>query len=157
MVAPATTYLAGKSYTWDDIVLACKLLAAGTIKRKDLDETGDDGTLIYKVPRTTLTGKWLKDDHEVMQAKNPPARGVAGEPHWKVELEVRNRRSLDTAGPGTVLSSHVEDQLMLEMSNSAKKGWQYVPHRCCRCRRRRHCCPPTPSAPLLPCYLCNDF
>ena len=139
VVQAKSTYGAGKTYDWSDVVTACKLLADGTIKLKDLDELSEDGiTTIYKVPRTSLTSKWLKDDHVMMQLKTPPARGVAGTAHWRVELEVRGRTSLDKAGPSTVLGGAVEDKLMLTISNAAKKGWQYVP------RRRRHPPPPPP-------------
>ena len=41
---------------------------------------------------------WIKDDHVVMSSKKPPSVGVRGEPHWKVELEVRRRTSLKTPG-----------------------------------------------------------
>ena len=62
VVQPSGQYGAGKAYGWDDVVAVGKLLQEGKIKQKtELDKTKPDGSLLYKVPRTTMN-KWLKDD-----------------------------------------------------------------------------------------------
>jgi hypothetical protein len=62
VVQPSGQYGAGKKYDWDDVVAVGKLLLEGKIKEMvELDKTKPDGSLLYKVPRTTMN-KWVKDD-----------------------------------------------------------------------------------------------
>ena len=99
VVQPAASYGAGKTYFFSDVVAVGRLLLAGKIQPKDLDERLSDGSLKYKVPRSTMK-RWGEDDFLVMADKGQ--RGLQGEPHWKVESEVRGRTELTRAGVGTV-------------------------------------------------------
>ena len=98
-VKPAATYGAGKSYFWKDVVEVAKLLQGHKISLADLDKTKPGGSLLYKVPRTSMT-KWLADDAVVMQKAGK--RGIAGTAHWRVEIEVRGRIELSKAGASNV-------------------------------------------------------
>ena len=49
---------------------------------------------------------------------------MEGEPHWKIEFEVRGRTELSKPGPGTVLGA-AETALMLEIANMAAKNMPY--------------------------------
>ena len=61
-VQPKSSYAAGKTYNWDDVVAVGTLIASGKIKGMvELDEKLKDGSLKYKVPRTTMNS-WVKDD-----------------------------------------------------------------------------------------------
>ena len=66
---------------------------------------------------------WRQDDHKRRLALGF-ARGVEGEPHWKIEFEVRGRTELSKPGPGTVLGA-AETALMLEIANMAAKNMPY--------------------------------
>ena len=96
-VIAAATYGAGKSYDWDDVVDLGQKIESGALKIADVNNKDENGDWIHKVPYTTMRD-WIKDDHVVMSTKKPPSVGVRGEPHWKVELEVRRRTSLKMAG-----------------------------------------------------------
>ena len=52
-------------------------------------------------------------------------RGVKGQPHWKVEAEVRSRTSLTRAGADPVLGA-AEVRLMVGFAEAAKKGSPYM-------------------------------
>lgn len=88
----------------------------------ELDEQLADGTLKYKVPRTTMN-RWVKDDWVTMAEKGQ--RGLKGFPHWQVEAEVRNRTELTRAGVGSVLGA-AETRLMVVFGEAAKKGSPYL-------------------------------
>ena len=96
-VIAAATYGARKTYDWDDVVDLGQKIESGALKIADVNNKDENGNWIHKVPYTTMRD-WIKDDHVVMSAKKPPSVGVRGEPHWKVELEVRRRTSLKTSG-----------------------------------------------------------
>jgi hypothetical protein len=122
IVQPSTTYAAGATYDFDDVVAVARKLDAGELQPVDLEKRDDDGNLLHKVPRKTMN-TWRQDDHKVRQSKGFE-RGVQGEPHWKIEFEVRGRTSLSKAGPQTVLGA-AETALMLEMANMAQKNMPY--------------------------------
>jgi hypothetical protein len=67
--------------------------------------------------------KWLVDDAKAREAAGK--RGVAGEPHWKIELEVRHRSALPKAGRTTVLPGAVEKKIMVTVATAAM---QRTPH-----------------------------
>jgi hypothetical protein len=99
-VKPKASYGAGKTYYFEDVISVGKLLAAGKIEMKDLDAQDASGDLKFKVPRKSMANKWLKDDALVMAAQSK--RGIEGQPHWRVEAEVRGRTELSKPGAGTV-------------------------------------------------------
>ena len=121
-VKPAAMYGAGKSYFWKDVVAVAKLLQEGKIALADLDKTKPDGSLLHKVPRTSMT-KWLADDAVVMQKAGK--RGIAGTAHWRVEIEVRNRVELSKAGASNVLGA-AETRLRYDFGDAARKGKPYL-------------------------------
>ena len=96
-IVAAATYGASKTYDWEDIVDLGEKIDSGALKLADVNNKDENGNWIHKVPYNTMRD-WIKDDHVVMSAKKPPSVGVRGEPHWKVELEVRRRTSLKTPG-----------------------------------------------------------
>ena len=122
IVQPKAQYGAGKTYEWNDVVVACKKIGAGQLTLADLGTKDAFGKLKHRVPRTSIN-RWLKDDHEAQRLKG--LRGIVGTEHWKVELEVRGRTSLSKPGPGTMLGA-AENFLMLKLAEAAKKGWQYL-------------------------------
>jgi hypothetical protein len=117
------SYGAGKDYTWDDVVNVCRLLTDKKLNLVDLDTVDETGRLLHKVPRTTAE-RWLQDDAEFMAERGED--GVEGRAHWLVELEDRGRTNVPTPGVKQVLGEEVEDKLMLDISEAAIKGWQYV-------------------------------
>ena len=127
VVQAKSSYGANKTYFWADVVDVCRRIEDKNdpLKKVDLDLEDEHGQPFFKVPRNSAV-KWLKDDHDVMRSKTPPQRGVSGTSHWRVELEVRGRTSLDKPGPDTVLGQAAEDKLMLEICESARMGWAYV-------------------------------
>ena len=103
VVQVAAEYGARKVYTFSDVCALATRIMAGTVMVADLRQKNTDGAWTYGIPRSTMTEKWLKDDHSVMQSQNPPRLGVEGSPHWLVERDVRGRTELSKPGPGTVM------------------------------------------------------
>ena len=97
-------------------------MAAGELRPRDLEEMLPNGELRYKVPRTTMV-RWIKDDWIVMTAKGK--RGIHGEPHWKVEAEMRGRTELTRAGVQTALGA-AELNLMCVFATAARNGSPYL-------------------------------
>ena len=97
-------------------------MAAGELWLRDLEEMLPNGELRYKVPRTTMV-RWIKDDWIVMTAKGK--RGIHGEPHWKVEAEMRGRTELTRAGVQTALGA-AELNLMCVFATAARNGSPYL-------------------------------
>ena len=95
IVVPSTSYGAGTDYFWEDVVAVARLLQSKKITSTELRKTTADGTLLHRVPYSTMMG-WLKDDDEVMRERGH--RGVKGSPHWLVELETRRRETQPLAG-----------------------------------------------------------
>ena len=93
----SATYGARKTYDWDDIVDVGQKIASGALTMADINHKDENGNWVQKVPYTTMD-RWIKDDHAAMSKKKPPGAGVRGQPHWKVELEVRRRTSLSRPG-----------------------------------------------------------
>jgi hypothetical protein len=56
-VQPKAEYGAGKTYDWSDVVAVGQLLLAGKLLPKDLNAKLPNGSLRYKVPRTTMAGR----------------------------------------------------------------------------------------------------
>ena len=125
VVQVAAEYGARKVYTFSDVCALATRIMAGTVMVADLRQKNTDGAWTYGIPRSTMTEKWLKDDHSVMQSQNPPRLGVEGSPHWLVERDVRGRTELSKPGPGTVMGGG-ETQLMHTLATAAKKGWAYM-------------------------------
>ena len=93
----SATYGARKTYDWDDIVDVGQKIASGALTMADINHKDENGNWVHKVLYTTMD-RWIKDDHAAMSKKKPPGAGVRGQPHWKVELEVRRRTSLSRPG-----------------------------------------------------------
>ena len=68
--------------------------------------------------------RWCMDD-DVFQRKYKNKRGAKGTPHWKVERDIRRRKSLPQNGPGTTLGA-AEDVIMMEISTSALRGFPWL-------------------------------
>ena len=122
IVVPTTTYGAGEDYFWEDVVAAGRLLRSKKITTTDLRKKTADGTLLHRVPYSTMM-RWHKDDDDVMRERG--LRGVKGSPHWLVELETRRRKTLPLAGRPTVLGA-AEDVLAVEMGRAAAKNQPYA-------------------------------
>jgi hypothetical protein len=95
IVVPTTSYGAGTDYFWEDVVAAARMLQSKKIMPTDLRKTTADGSLLHRVPYSTML-RWLKDDDEVMRERRH--RGVKGSPHWVVELDTRRRETQPLAG-----------------------------------------------------------
>ncbi|KOO23543.1 hypothetical protein Ctob_002520 [Chrysochromulina tobinii] len=65
VVVPTTSYGAGTDYFWEDVVAVARLLQSKKITSTDLRKKTADGTLLHRVPYSTMMG-WIKDDDEVM-------------------------------------------------------------------------------------------
>ena len=122
VVAPTTTYGAGTDYFWEDVVAAGRLILSKKIMPTDLRKKTADGTLLHRVPYSTML-RWHKDDDEVMRERGH--RGVKGSPHWVVELNTRRRKTLPLAGRPTVLGA-AEGVLAVEMGRAAAKNQPYA-------------------------------
>ena len=121
-VIPSVSYGARKDYFWEDIVAVGRLLAAGKITMTALRKQNADGTPRYLVPYSTMFA-WNKDDDQVMREKGK--RGIAGKPHWLVELETRRRTALPLPGRPTVLGA-AEDVLAVALGRAAAKNQPYA-------------------------------
>ena len=75
------------------------------------------------IPYSTMQ-RWCMDD-DVFQRKYKNKRGAKGTPHWKVERDIRRRKSLPQNGPGTTLGA-AEDVIMMEISTSALRGFPWL-------------------------------
>ena len=122
VVQPTAAYAARSDYSFEDVVALARKLDAGELQPADLDLRDESGKLIHGIPRKTMN-TWRQDDHKRRVAMGH-ARGVEGEPHWKIEFEVRGRTELSKSGPGTVLGA-AETALMLEVANMAAKNMPY--------------------------------
>jgi hypothetical protein len=54
VVAPTTSYGAGTDYFWEDVVAVARLLQSKKITSTDLRKTTADGTLLHRVPYSTM-------------------------------------------------------------------------------------------------------
>ena len=59
------------------------------------DSVDENGDRIHPVPKATIA-RWMKYDVEVMKDKG--GRDVSGQPHWKVERDVRKQVSMSKPG-----------------------------------------------------------
>jgi hypothetical protein len=74
----------------------------------------------HGVPYATMQ-RWCRDDKKARELQKVRG-GVAGKPHWLVELEQRNRRSLDRAGAPTVLAQPARTLIAHEVIKQKKAG-----------------------------------
>ena len=68
VVVPTTSYGAGTDYFCEDVVAAGRLLLSKKIMPTDLRKKTADGTLLHRVPYSTML-RWHKDDDEVMRER----------------------------------------------------------------------------------------
>ena len=120
IVVPRATYGARKTYTFEDVCTQGAQIASGKMSLNASDSVDENGDRIYPVPKATMA-RWMKDDADVMKGKG--GRGVSGQPHWKVEREVRKRVSLSkpggVKGGGTLLGA-AEDVLCTTLARAAQ-------------------------------------
>ena len=101
---------------------AGRLILSKKIMPTDLRKKTADGTLLHRVPYSTML-HWHKDDDEVLRERGH--RGVKGSPHWVVELDTRRRKAQPLAGRPTVLGA-AEAVLAVEMGRAAAKNQPYA-------------------------------
>ena len=111
-------------YTFDDVTRLCSAVAEGGIKLAWLrpeHDMHDPATM--NVPYGTIK-RWGTDDDTILRRSQQ--RGVLGEPHWKVERDVRRRTSLDSGGgyngTGEPMLGKAEEGMMVWMADQAKRG-----------------------------------
>jgi hypothetical protein len=134
VVAPTTSYGAGTDYFWEDVVAAGRLILSKKITPTDLRKKTADGTLLHRVPYSTML-HWHKDDDEVLRERGH--RGVKGSPQWVVELDTRRRKTQPLAGRPTVLGA-AEGVLAVEMGRAAAKNQPYAEEEVTELLKRPH-------------------
>eukprot|EP00900_Chrysochromulina_parva_P000058 jgi/Chrpa1/10052/Chrysochromulina_OHIO_Genome00005679-RA len=134
VVAPTTSYGAGTDYFWEDVVAAGRLILSKKIMPTDPRKKTTDGTLLHRVPYSTML-HWHKDDDEVLRERGH--RGVKGSPQWVVELDTRRRKTQPLAGRPTVLGA-AEGVLAVEMGRAAAKNQPYAEEEVTEVLKRPH-------------------